>query len=74
MSKYRIVKIEKTFTKRVCYYIEKKVSFFKWSWWVEKTYFHCGYDITLRMSYETIEEAKEELDRLNDKTIKTVIC
>jgi hypothetical protein len=73
MSKYRIVKREKTVTKDVDYYIEVRRKFFKWTWWVEKTYYHGGYDIELRLSYKTIEEAKEELDELNNKVISTVV-
>ena len=73
MGKYRIVKREKTVTKDVDYFIEVKRRFFKWSWWVEKTYYHAGYDIILRMNYKTIEEARGELDSLNDKVNSKVV-
>ena len=73
MSKYRIVKRKKTVTKDVDYFIEVKRRFFKWSWWVEKTYYHAGYDIILRMNYKTIEEVREELGRLNDRATSTVV-
>jgi len=73
MKEYRIVKETTTNTNITKYYIEERKKFSWWKWWKSKTYYHSGYGITFRETYDTYGEAKSRLDRLTDSIIREVV-
>lgn len=55
------------------YYLEVRRRFLRWRWWARATLYHAGYDITFDMSYNTLAEAKRELDLLTENVINRVV-
>jgi hypothetical protein len=69
--RYRIIK--ETTGDVVKFYIEKRHSVLFYKFWSKLSLYHPVFDITLDLSYDSIEEAKEEIKKLTTKTIIEVV-
>ena len=64
---YRIIEEKTTVTKKSKFYIQKKIRFLFWEWWSKLKMYHPVFDVELDYDYDTYEDAKKDLDKINDK-------
>jgi hypothetical protein len=69
---WRIVKETKELTGRTKFYIEKKRRFLLWTWWSRYTMYVPYYGVELDYDYNSLDEAKKELDEIREGVIKEV--
>ena len=64
---YRIIEEKTTVTKKSKFYIQKKIRFLFLEWWSKLKMYHPLFDVELDYDYDTYEDAKKDLDKINDK-------
>lgn len=64
---YRIIEEKTTVTKKSKFYIQKKIRFLFLEWWSKLKMYHPVFDVELDYDYDTYEDAKKDLDKINDK-------
>ena len=71
---YRIIEEKTTVTKKSKFYIQKKIRFLFLEWWSKLKMYHPVFDVELDYDYDTYEDAKKDLDKINDKIDVLVRC